>query len=241
MAGGFLTTRWSVVLMARGEATLQGRESLAHLCEMYWQPVYAYVRRRVGTPEDAQDLTQEFFTTFLEKHYVSAADPGRGRFRSFLLASVQHFLCNEWDRRRAKKRGGGARDLSLDGIDPDRHARYEPATTLTPESIFEQRWAATLVHSALDRLRDEQERAGKRELFEALLPLMCERGAESYAHAAVQLHTSAGALRVAVHRLRRRYRALLLEEIADTVTDARDVNEEVQYLLRALEGAGETV
>jgi RNA polymerase sigma-70 factor (ECF subfamily) len=236
MPGGFLTTRWSVVLLARREGTPHGREALERLCETYWSPVYAYVRRRGATPDDARDLTQEFFAMFLEKHSVAAADPERGRFRSFLLASVQHFLCNEWDRRRAKKRGGGKSLVSLDETTPDGHALYDPATLLTPELVFDEQWAITLVRLVIERMRDEQKLAGKGGTFEILLPLMCGRRAEaeSYSEAGEALHVSPGALRVAVHRLRRRFRTLLLEQIAETVTDARQIDEEVNFLLRAL-------
>jgi RNA polymerase sigma factor (sigma-70 family) len=232
----FCTTRWSIVLAAGGQPTARSRESLAKLCEQYWQPVYAYVRRRGVAPEDAQDLTQQFFTTFIEKHYVQTADPARGRFRSFLLASVQHFLLNDWDRQRAKKRGGGVPLLPLEFETAEGVLRREPVTRMTPEREFEQRWAIEVVHRVLDRLQQEQDSAGKSSTFRTLRPYLdADRGGESYADAAALLNASPGAVRVAVHRLRRRFRALLLDEIADTVNSAAEVQEEVHYLMKALQ------
>lgn len=230
----FHTTHWSIVLGAR-VGTAEGRDSLARLCEAYWPPVYAYVRGQGETIEDARDLTQEFFAVFIEKHYVSAADPARGRFRSFLLASVRHFLCNEWDRQHRKKRGGSAPHVSIDMTTEDGQPQHERSTAITPELVFEQRWAATLLQRALSRLREEQSHGGRGEIFEALLPLLCEQREESYAQIGHRLNATAGALRVAVHRLRRRFRTLLLEEIADTVADARDIEGELQYLLRVVQ------
>lgn len=231
----FSTTRWSIVLAAGGRPTARSRESLARLCEVYWQPVYAFVRRRGMSPEDAQDLTQQFFTTFIEKHYVQAADPARGRFRSFLLTSVQHFLSNEWDRQRAKKRGGGVPLLPLEFETAEGVLRREPSTRMTPEREFERGWAIELVHRVLDRLEQEQNGAGKASTFQTLRPYLdADRAGEPYADAAKALNATPGAVRVAVHRLRRRFRALLLEEIADTVTSAAEVQEEVHYLMNAL-------
>lgn len=234
--GSFLTTRWSMVVSAGNAHSPRSRESLAELCELYWRPVYAYVRRRGETPEDALDLTQDFFATLLEKNYVAAADPARGRFRSFLLASVQHFLLNAWDRKRARKRGGGVWHESLD-IEPEEgFLRYEPPIHETPETLFERRWAAGLVQRVIEQLRAEQERAGKLETFELLLPLMCaERQEESYAEIAATLRSTPGAVRVAVHRLRRRFRSLLIAEIAGTVSGPNDIDEELNYLITVLQ------
>lgn len=230
--GRFATTRWSVVLAAGGRSTKKSRESLAHLCETYWHPVYAYVRRKGLAVEEAQDLTQQFFATFLEKGYAGAATPERGRFRSFLLASVQHFLYNEWDRQRAKKRGGGAPLLPLEFERAEGVLQLEPATDVTPERLFERRWAQQVVHRVLDRLRAEQEQAGKADTFSALRPLLVDEG--DYADAAAALGATAGAVRVAVHRLRRRFRTLLLEEIADTVGSATEIDGEMRFLVNAL-------
>jgi RNA polymerase sigma-70 factor (ECF subfamily) len=236
----FLTTRWSVVISAGDSRSPRSRESLAQLCELYWRPVYAYVRRRGETPEDARDLTQEFFATLLEKNYVASADPSRGRFRSFLLASVQHFLLNAWDRKRARKRGGGIRHESLDVTPEEGFARVEPASYETPERIFEQQWALSLVQRVIDDLRIEQTLAGKAETFDVLLPLMCgERQEESYRDAAAALGTTPGAVRVAVHRLRRRFRSMLVAEIAGTVADVEQVDGELNYLLEVLQSPGE--
>jgi len=225
-----------MVVSAGDARSPRSRESLAELCEMYWRPVYAYVRRRGETPEDARDLTQEFFATLLEKNYVSAADPSRGRFRSFLLASVQHFLLNAWDRKRAHKRGGGVRHESLDVEPEEGFTREEPAIHETPERIFEQQWALGLVQRVIDDLGAEQDRAGKRDTFEMLLPLMCaERQDESYAEIAAALRTTPGAVRVAVHRLRRRFRSMLIAEIAGTVSDADQIDQELNYLITVLQ------
>jgi RNA polymerase sigma-70 factor (ECF subfamily) len=225
-----------MVMSAADARSPRGRESLAQLCNLYWRPVYAYVCRRGESPENARDLTQEFFATLLEKNYVAAADPARGRFRSFLLASVQHFLLNEWDRKRARKRGGKIRHESLDADPEERFAPEEPASRETPERIFEHRWAVTLVDRVIEALRKEQQERGKLATFDLLLPLMCsERQDESYAKVAKALQSTPGAVRVAVHRLRRRFRALLIAEIAGTVATADQVEEELNYLLTVLQ------
>jgi RNA polymerase sigma-70 factor (ECF subfamily) len=235
-AGRFATTRWSMVVSAGQTGTSRSRESLAQLCELYWRPVYAYVRKRGESPEEARDLTQEFFTTLLEKNYVASADPSRGRFRSFLLASVQHFLLNAWDRKHAQKRGGWVRHESLD-VDPEESfIHFEPSTHETPERIFEHRWAVALVERVIEGLRAEQARAGKAETFEVLLPLMCsERQEHSYEEMSASTGSTPGAMRVAVHRLRRRFRALLVAEIAGTVSDPSQVDDELNYLLTVLQ------
>jgi RNA polymerase sigma-70 factor (ECF subfamily) len=225
-----------MVLSAADARSPRGRESLAELCNIYWRPVYAYVRKRGESPEDARDLTQEFFATLLEKNYVAAADRSRGRFRSFLLASVQHFLLNAWDRKRARKRGGDVKHESLDVHVDDRFVPIQPATHETPERIFEHQWAVSLVERVVDTLRAEQRKAGKAETFDVLLPLMCsERHDESYAEIAKAIGSTQGAIRVAVHRLRRRFRALLIAEISGTVSGADQVDEELNYLLTALQ------
>lgn len=232
----FLTTRWSMVVSAGNTHSPRSRESLAELCELYWRPVYTYVRRRGETAEDALDLTQEFFATLLEKNYVAAADPSRGRFRSFLLASVQHFLLNAWDRKRARKRGGGVWHESLDIAPEEGFLRYEPPVHETPETLFERRWAVGLVQRVIERLRAEQARADKLGTFDLLLPLMCaERQEESYAEVAATLKSTPGAVRVAVHRLRRRLRSLLIAEIAETVSAPSDIDEELSYLMAVLQ------
>ena len=215
----FATTRWSVVLAA-GHRTAGGRDSFASLCQSYWFPLYAYVRRRGHAPEDAQDLTQAFFTRLMEKNWVAAADQTKGRFRSFLLTAMKHFLADEWDRERAQKRGGGIAPLALELATAEAQYAREPVDAETPERIFERRWALTLLDQVLARLRAEYERDGKAALFEALHPtLVGERTAQPYAELARSLDSSEAAIKSAVHRLRQRYRQLLREEIAGTVDD----------------------
>jgi RNA polymerase sigma-70 factor (ECF subfamily) len=172
MDARFATTRWSVVLAA-GHRTAGGRDSFASLCQSYWFPLYVYVRRRRGhPPEDAQDLTQAFFTRLIEKNWVASADQTKGRFRSFLLTAMKHFLADEWDRERAQKRGGGIAPLALELATAEAEYAREPVDAETPEQIFERRWALTLLDQVLPQLRSEYERDGKAALFEALHPTL---------------------------------------------------------------------
>jgi len=233
--GQFVTTHWSVVLAAGGLDDTHGQAALARLCRVYWYPLYAYVRRQGHTPEDAQDLTQEFFARLLAKNYLSTVDRAKGRFRSFLLAALRHFLANQWDRAQAAKRGGGQRFISLDETNAETRYGLEPADTMTAERIFERRWALTLLELVLSRLRDENAQAGKLELYEQLKD--CLTGASdavSYAELGARLNLTEGAVKVAVHRQRRRYRELLREEIAQTVSCAAEVDDEFRCLLAAL-------
>ena len=233
----FATTRWSVVLAA-GHDTAGGRESLAGLCQSYWLPLYAYVRRRGYSPEDAQDLTQAFFTRLLEKHWIAGADQARGRFRSFLLAAMKHFLADEWDRERAQKRGGGVALLPLEFATAEAQYAREPADAETPDRIFERRWALTLLEHVLARLRAEYVRDGKGPLFEALHPcLVGERTAQPYADLAGTLGSSEAAIKSAVHRLRQRYRRLLREEIASTIDGDDRIDDELRHLFAVLSRA----
>jgi RNA polymerase sigma-70 factor (ECF subfamily) len=233
--GRFQTTHWSVVVRAGGPAAPESREALTRLCELYWHPVHAYIRRRVSTDEEARDLTQGFFAIFLEKDYVRAADSSRGRFRAFLLASVQHFLSNDRDRAHALKRGGRTTVIPLEFEVSDGWLRHEPATNATPERVFERRWALALLHRVMEQLRVEQERAGRGAVFAQLRSLLAgEEPAPACAALAAALNTSPGAIRVAIHRLRRRFRALLLEEIGQTVADPSDIDGEVRYLVDVL-------
>ena len=230
----FSTTRWSVVLSA-GRDTAGGRDSLARLCQSYWRPLYAYIRRRGYSPEDAQDLTQAFFARLMEKHWVAAADQARGRFRSFLLAALNHFLADEWDRERAQKRGSGAALLSLDLSTAEAQYAHEPIDAETPERIFERRWALTLLGQVLDRLRSEYEQDGRGALFDALHPTLTgERTAQPYRELAGTLGTSEAAVKSAVHRLRQRYRQLLREEIASTLDGDDGVDKELRHLFAVL-------
>ncbi len=239
----FLTTHWSLVLAAGRRGEPASHDALAALCAAYWYPLYAFVRRSGHSADDAQDLTQEFFTRFLDKDYLKSVDRAKGKFRSFLLASVRHFLANEGDRRRAQKRGGGRPVLSLDfsdaegryGRDVAQHVAQQPAHTLTPEKLFERRWALTLLDQVLARLRGEHEAAGTLRLFERLKG--CLTGAErheSYRQWGAELDLSESAVKVAVHRLRRRYRHLLRDEIGRTLDPSGDVDEEIRGLFAAL-------
>jgi len=234
-AGRFQTTHWTVVVRAGSAAAAGSREALTHLCELYWRPVHAYIRRRVTSDDEARDLTQAFFTVFLEKHYVRDADPARGRFRSFLLGSVQHFLSNDRDRAHALKRGGWTTFVPLEVETVEGWVRHEPATHVTPERVFEHRWARALVSRVMDRLEEEFEQTGRARTFRLLRSsLGGEEASASYAELAQAMNSSTGAIRVAVHRLRRRFRALLLEEVGRTVADPADIESEVRYLVEAL-------
>lgn len=235
----FPSTQWSVVLAAGGRRSTEARRALESLFEVYWYPLYAYVRRRGHDFHEAQELTQEFVARLLEKRSIGVADRERGRFRSFLIASLKHFLTNEWDRARAKKRGGGVRVLSLDiPIDMDtaeRRYSLEPVHGMTPERIFERRWALTLVERVTERLRAEARKARKLKLFDALKPhLMGEGGGTSYADVASALRMKEGAVKTAVHRLRKRFKERLREEIADTVDDPEDIDDEIRYLISVI-------
>ncbi|HUE69957.1 MAG TPA: sigma-70 family RNA polymerase sigma factor [Pirellulaceae bacterium] len=231
----FATTRWSVVLAAGHDRSPGGRQALVALCETYWQPLYAFVRRRGYGADEAQGLVQEFFARLLEKESVAAADPARGKFRSFLLSSLNHFLANEWRRERAQKRGGERPILSLDFQHGESSLAIEPAHDLTPEKLFERRWALTLLTQALARLRDEYAASGKLPLLERLQPYLAgDRDAAPYLELARELGMSDGAVKVAVHRLRRRCRDILRDEIAQTVAGPEEVDEELRDLFEAL-------
>ena len=234
-AAQFATTHWSVVLSARDDRATQAQASLAKLCQAYWYPLYAYVRRQGHSAHDAQDLTQDFFARLLEKNSLEQVRREKGKFRSFLLASLKHFLANEWDRARALKRGGGLELISLDGDSAETRYGLEPAHGETADKIFDRRWALTLLDATLIRLREEFAAEGKTKLFETLkLTLTAERGTTPYAELATKLGLSEGAVKVAVHRLRQRYREVLRAEIADTVGTAGEVEEELRHLFAAL-------
>jgi RNA polymerase sigma-70 factor (ECF subfamily) len=233
----FVTTHWSVVLAAGGADTTSSRDALARLCQTYWHPLYAYVRRVGHSPHDAQDLTQEFFARLLEKNFLTGADESRGRFRSFLLASLKHFLANEWDKARAQKRGGAQIPISIDLASAETSCQWEPADSTTAEKIFERRWALTLLDGVLRRLREEYVQDGKENLFEQLKPTLTEASRTvRYAEIAVRLDTSEGSVKVAVHRLRQRYREVLRAEIAETVATPAEVEDELRNLFAALSG-----
>ena len=233
----FVTTHWSVVLTAGGSDTTGARDALAKLCQTYWYPLYAYVRRRNFSPPDAEDLTQEFFARFLEHHWVGNADREKGRFRTFLLSAMNHFLANEWDKARAQKRGGGVPLVPLQFDTAETRYVREPADNVTPEQHFERRWAMTLLEEVVNRLRAEYERDGKAELFAELNPcLVGDRTTQPYEELAGKLGVSEGAVKSAVHRLRQRYRQLLREEIAHTVAGPSEVEGELRHLIAVLGG-----
>ncbi len=223
------------MLAARKSTAAESKQALTTLCEAYWYPLYAFVRRRGYQPEEAQDLTQEFIATLLEKDFLKAADRERGRFRSFLLASLKHFLAKEWRRASAQKRGGDMIHLSLDFKDGEARYGREPAHELTAEKIYERRWAMTLLEQAFARLRAEFVAAGKLALYENLtLYVGGDKATVPYRELAERLGMTEGSVKVAVHRLRRRCRDLLRAEIAETVASPKDVDEELRDLFRAL-------
>jgi len=240
-AGGgrpvFVTTHWSVVLSARQKGSPQSAAALETLCRTYWYPLYAFVRRQGHSPPDAQDLTQGFFARLLQKDYLQAAAREKGRFRTFLIVALKRFLANEWDRDRAQKRGGGLALLSLDTELAEERYRIEPAENVTADRIYERRWALTLLDRTMTRLRDEFTAGGKTEEFKRLKTcLTAERGDISYAEIAAALGQNEGTVRVAVHRLRKRFREIFREEIAHTVSCADEIEEEVRYLMGVLAG-----
>ena len=232
----FVTTHWSVVLTAGRSDTTRARAALENLCRTYWPPLYAYVRRRGHPAADAQDLTQAFFARLLERNAVGEVAPGKGRFRSFLLASLNHFLADEWDKARAQKRGGG-QVISLDWQSAETRLGELPAEQFTPEKAYERRWALTLLEQVYRRLEEEYRAADKAPLFAALrVALAGKSDAAPYAELAKQLGLSEGAVKVAVHRLRQRYRVLLRNTIADTVSGPDEVEDELRHLFAVLAG-----
>jgi DNA-directed RNA polymerase specialized sigma24 family protein len=229
----FHTTRWSVVLAAqRGTDTTKARSAMAALCKDYWYPLYAFVRRRGHAPHDAQDLTQAFFTTLLEGS-ATMADPARGKFRSYLLGALKHFLANEWHRANAQKRGGGQVIVEWDGLDAEARYAMEPAGNADADALFDRRWALELLERAMASLRAEFESKGEGETFAALKGTLT--GAEpSREELAARLGLSEGALKVAIHRLRQRYREVLRAAISETVDSSGEVEEEMRHLVRVL-------
>jgi RNA polymerase sigma-70 factor (ECF subfamily) len=231
----FETTRWSIIAAARAEDSNAARAALATLCETYWYPLYAYVRRRGASPDDARDLTQGFLASLLERRDFERVDPERGRFRAFLLASLKHFLANDAAHRNALKRGGGATPLPLAFDEAEGRYQYEPADLDTPETLYERRWALTIIERAVASVRETWESSGRGAEFEVLKAgLLGEGPPGGYAAAAARLGTSEGAVKVAVHRLRRKFQKRLRAAIADTVSDPGEVDAELKYLERVL-------
>jgi RNA polymerase sigma-70 factor (ECF subfamily) len=233
----FATTHWSVVLAAGDAASGNGHEALEKLCAAYWYPLYAFVRREGYAPADAQDLTQGFFARVLEKNYFAQVDRRRGKFRSFLLASLRHYICDEYDRTRALKRGGGAPAISWDEKSAEERYALEPADEMDAERIFERRWALTVLEEARKRLRMECAESGKADLYEQLKSFLSgETSTRTYAEVAARLGMSESAVKSAVPRLRRRYQELVREEIAHTVNSQTEVDEEIRHLIAVIGG-----
>ncbi len=233
----FVTTHWSVVLTAGRHDTTRARAALEQLCRNYWHPLYAYVRGTGYSREEAEDLTQEFFARLLAHNSVARADPARGRFRSFLLAALKHFLANEWEKARAQKRGGGAQPIPLEFDTAETRCAQPIAPGDTPDRAYDRHWALALLEVVLGRLRREYRAARREDLFLGLKDTLGGGRSEiPYRDLAARLGLSEGAVKVAAHRLRQRYRELLREEVANTVAGAGDVEEELKALFAALSG-----
>jgi RNA polymerase sigma-70 factor (ECF subfamily) len=232
----FLATRWSVVLAAGGDqASSRTRQALEQLIRAYWFPLYAYLRRQGRPAGQAEDLVQEFLMRLLERKDLARVDRAKGRFRSFLLACLKHFLANEHDKAQALKRGGGVRVIALDALDAEARYALEPADKMTPERLFDRRWALAVLDQVLNRLREEYVSAGKEPFYETVKDcLVPDRDRLSYSQIAQRLAMTPGALKVAVHRMRRRYRELLRDEIAQTVDSPGQIDDEIAYLLNCL-------
>jgi RNA polymerase sigma-70 factor (ECF subfamily) len=231
----FATTHWSVVLAAGAGQSPGAQAALAKLCGAYWYPLYAYVRREGYAAHDAQDLTQEFFARLLAKDFLRSVGQEKGRFRSFLLVALKRFLVNEWQRTHAAKRGGG-KCVPLDEVTAENRYHLEPVDEMTAEKLYVRRWAMTLLEQVLGRLRHECRETGKERQFEELkIFLSTERGHESYAAIGLRLGWSVGGVKSAVSRLRARYREMLREDIAHTVTSAAEVEDELRYLISVLQ------
>jgi RNA polymerase sigma-70 factor (ECF subfamily) len=230
----FATTHWSVVLAVGATQTTRAQQALSHLCHSYWYPLYAYVRRRGWNPQDAEDLTQAFFAGLLRKESLSFVSREGGRFRSFLLKSLNRFLTDEWRRARVQKRGAG-KVISLDVASAESRFRIEPADAHTPETLYDRTWALTVLSGTFNRLRDEYIHNGKGPLFDELkFCLTGERSAIPYAQLAERLKVPENTLKTLVHRLRKRYRELLREDVAQTVNRTEEIEEELRSLFRAL-------
>jgi RNA polymerase sigma factor (sigma-70 family) len=229
----FPTTRWTLVVAAGDPNRKEARSALVSLCENYWYPLYAYLRRRGYSADQAQDLIQEFFVRVLEGRYLDRAEPGRGRFRSFILTSLKFFVADEQDRQRARKRGGGI-VVPLEFSSGEERYLREPAHDETPERIFELRWARAILDRVVEKLRNEFVHLGHAEHFERLKVFLLGQSDAPYAELALEMNTTEGALKVAIHRLRKRYREIFRQEIADTVADPAEVESELRFLANVL-------
>jgi RNA polymerase sigma factor (sigma-70 family) len=231
----FVTTPWTEVLLAREQERPGARDALEQLCRLYWYPLYAHIRQSVNNPHDAEDLTQEFFRLLIEKNYLGAVDRERGKFRSFLLVAVKRFLINAYKSAARQKRGGGQTHISLDVELAESRLNAELATSLSPEEIFERRWARTILDQTINRLREEYSAAGKSAVFDALNHFLSEESRfGDYAEAAKKLGITASTVAVTVHRLRTRYKQLAREAVRPTVADPGEVDEEIKHLIATL-------
>lgn len=233
----FRTTHWSVVLLA-GQSNVPGAASaLEQLCRAYWYPLYAFVRRRGYNPDDAQDLVQGYFEQLLTRNDLTTVHPRKGRFRTYLLTTLTHYLSNEWDRARAAKRGGGLQFVSLESEDPEQRYQFEPAGEIMPETLFDMAWATQVLDTVLAKLKDECQSSGNAERFDALKEfLLGDRGGMPYAQIAQTLGMTEQGIKSAVHRLRQRFRELFRSEIAQTVGTLEEIDDELRYLIRVMTG-----
>ncbi|MFK7820618.1 MAG: RNA polymerase sigma factor [Planctomycetaceae bacterium] len=234
----FATTRWSLVQAAGNEdqslSESAYQQALGELCTSYWFPVYAHCRRKGAQPDDAEDQTQEFFARILNGNLIQSADPDRGRFRSYLLTALDHFVANEYRKGQAAKRGGGAKHVAIDVADAESRIGVQPATNLTPEDEFEKRWAIVMLSTVYDSLQGEQTDDSRRRMFDELRDFLPGNSEVPYAVVADKLKMSAGAVKVAIHRLRKRFGQLLRNEIAQTVASVDEVDDEIRRLQIAL-------
>ena len=233
----FVTTHWSVVLSAKELGTERSSQALETLCRTYWYPLYAYARRVGQTPADAEDLTQGFFARLLEKDYLRSVAREKGRFRSFLLTALKRYLANEWDRQHAEKRGGFAAVVPIDAEVAESRFASDAAHHLPPDVLFDRQWATTLLERTMAALREEYVASGRAGLFEHLQNCLArEESALSYAAIAEALHLTEAAIKMAVQRLRSRYREILRREIAETVGTEAEIEEELRHLFAAFGG-----
>lgn len=234
----FATTQWSMVAAAGRNDTVRSQAALNRLCSIYWYPLYAFVRRQGFNAADAQDLTQSFFARLIGKQDLVAVDRAKGKFRSFLLAAMKNFLANEWDKIKTQKRGGGLQNFtSLDARTAESRYHLEPADPMTADRLYERQWALTLLDEVLKHVRDDYEEEGKGALFDALKSTLTgDKNAQPYAETAEKLGMNEGAVKVAVHRLRHRYRDALRAEIASTIGNPEEVDDELRHLFAALSG-----
>ena len=231
----FATTHWSVVLLAGQESSVASAAALEKLCRAYWYPLYAFVRRQGQAPHEAADLTQEFFSRLLSTNALASVDRRKGKFRSFLLASIKHLLANEWNRSQTQKRGGGCVHFSLDAVSAEERYQLDPVDEMTAEKIFERRWAETLIDSVTLRLQEEFTEAGMAARFDELkVFLLADEEPASYAEIARRLTISEGAARTAIYRMRQRYGELFREEIAQTVTGVEEMKDEIRHFVAVL-------